>query len=626
MLNKEYIDKTKYIEILENTKKNSFICFRPRRFGKSVFISMLKEYYDCNNINDITFNELYIGKNQTKRKNSFLILDFDFSGFKTSNFIEFNNLFNSYINGQIYLFLIKYKDLLYDIEVNKENCIENLNLLVGQINIKKYRLYILIDEYDTSVNRCLVNKKNEKENIENIVNIENIENTFKSFFSNIKKYTQQGVYAFVTGVTPLALSEYTSGYNSAYDISLLPEFNETYGLNETEVRNCLEKFIDKNNYFSIIDELMIKLKEKHNGYRFTKYDETFSKNDKGEIIKIPIPIEAMYNPTRILYAINMIKTKFKNISEEYLNNNLELCKILLNFDDEPNSKPAEHILEFIVNNSLFQEISENLLLNGSIECKLQNRFTLSKLNDDINIHKVSLLSFLYFMGALTICDKNKDTLIIPNEIAKKEFIKEGLNLYKWEPTDLDIIKDGIIKLINENEIYTLCYAIDNMVLSKLSDNQVIHHNEAALVQIFFDAFLYTFASYDIFSEYKVNLNKKEAIDLALKTKDKTTNLYFEFKNISMNNINTDTNNWEKLTEFSNNYMKYDDDKILNLSIKDEKQKFYEKTVGDYFKKGIQDVKKKYLNQLKNQKENSKIIIFLILRVGLRRLIIQEIKE
>ena len=212
------------------------------------------------------------------------------------------------------------------------------------------------------------------------------------------------------------------------------------------------------------------------------------------------------------------------------------------------------------------------------------------------------------------------------KLQKRSLLKKGLNLYKWEPTDLDIIKDGIIKLINENEIYTLCYAIDNMVLSKLSDNQVIHHNEAALVQIFFDAFLYTFASYDIFSEYKVNLNKKEAIDLALKTKDKTTNLYFEFKNISMNNINTDTNNWEKLTEFSNNYMKYDDDKILNLSIKDEKQKFYEKTVGDYFKKGIQDVKKKYLNQLKNQKENSKIIIFLILRVGLRRLIIQEIKE
>ena len=70
---------------------------------------------------------------------------------------------------------------------------------------------------------------------------------------------------------------------------------------------------------------------------------------------------------------------------------------------------------------------------------------------------------------------------------------------------------------------------------------------------------------------------------------------------------------------------YDDDFVLLFPIKYSFQKYYRKTVDEYFKKGIIDVKKKYFDQLKIQNDNSKIIIFLILRVGLRRLIFQEIK-
>jgi hypothetical protein len=190
VLKNKYVDKTKYIEELEKTEKNSFICFRPRRFGKSLVILMLKEYYNIKNKNETTFDNLYIGKNPTKIKNQFLILDFDFSGIITTNFEEFNKLFNNYINGKIINFIIEYKDYLTpNYKNNNDYCIENLNDLIEEIKRSKQKLYILIDEYDTCVNRCL-KIKNEKENIE----FENkIENIFQCFFSNIKKYTQNGV-------------------------------------------------------------------------------------------------------------------------------------------------------------------------------------------------------------------------------------------------------------------------------------------------------------------------------------------------------------------------------------------------------------------------------------------------
>jgi hypothetical protein len=201
VLKNKYIDKTKYIEEIEKTEKNSLICFRPRRFGKTLVILMLKEYYNIKNENETTFDNLYIGKNPTKIKNQFLILHFDFSGINITNFEEFNKLFNNYINGKIIYFLIEYKDYLTpNYKNNNENCNENLNDLIEEIRCSKQKLYILIDDYDTIVNKCL-KIKNEKENIEKI------ENIFQCFFSNIKKYTQNGVYAFVTGVTPLELSE-----------------------------------------------------------------------------------------------------------------------------------------------------------------------------------------------------------------------------------------------------------------------------------------------------------------------------------------------------------------------------------------------------------------------------------
>ncbi len=77
-----YVDKTKYIEVLEQFNEKYICFFRPRRFGKSLFVSLLCNYYDKTKAKafDAVFSELYIGKNPTPLKNAYYIMDFDFSG------------------------------------------------------------------------------------------------------------------------------------------------------------------------------------------------------------------------------------------------------------------------------------------------------------------------------------------------------------------------------------------------------------------------------------------------------------------------------------------------------------------------------------------------------------------
>ncbi|MDR2757099.1 MAG: AAA family ATPase [Planctomycetaceae bacterium] len=80
-----YVDKTQYIELLEQEPAKSQLFIRPRRFGKSLFLSTLSYYYDANSSEEFEqlFGDLYIGNNPTPKRNSYAVMRFDFSGNKT---------------------------------------------------------------------------------------------------------------------------------------------------------------------------------------------------------------------------------------------------------------------------------------------------------------------------------------------------------------------------------------------------------------------------------------------------------------------------------------------------------------------------------------------------------------
>ena len=130
-----YVDKTSYIEQLENLPEPYIMFLRPRKFGKTLFTSTLENYYDLQKVNkfDKLFGNTYIGKNPTKLKNSYHILKFNFSGIDTTDEESTIKSFKNEVASSIKFFTEKYG---IDFFVNREDEAENiLDNLIKAFNI-----------------------------------------------------------------------------------------------------------------------------------------------------------------------------------------------------------------------------------------------------------------------------------------------------------------------------------------------------------------------------------------------------------------------------------------------------------------------------------------------------------
>ncbi|MCS7029841.1 MAG: AAA family ATPase, partial [Bacteroidia bacterium] len=101
-----YVDKTSYIELLEKKKEKRVVYLRPRRFGKSLFVSLLEHYYDINRKADFQklFGKYYIGQNPTPLANGYRILFFNFSGINTTTLQSSFSGFLSKVRESIQIF------------------------------------------------------------------------------------------------------------------------------------------------------------------------------------------------------------------------------------------------------------------------------------------------------------------------------------------------------------------------------------------------------------------------------------------------------------------------------------------------------------------------------------------
>ena len=253
-----FVDKTKFIEILESLESFSMF-LRPRRFGKSLLISMLHYYYDVfykEQFNTL-FKDTYIGKHPTKEKNSYHILRFDFSSVSVEDVHE---SFSYNVKTVLNSFIEK-----YNLPVEKTD-----NPKFTFVNIFDYfqkqedkNLFILIDEYDHFANRLLLL---DKQNYKGVVS----EKTafFKELFTLLKSATGAEnaplKKMFITGVTPMVMYDVTSGFNIGKNLSLNPKLNDMVGINEEELNELIEYY-----YVEDIDRNL--LKEWYNNYRFSQY-------------------------------------------------------------------------------------------------------------------------------------------------------------------------------------------------------------------------------------------------------------------------------------------------------------------------------------------------------------------
>ena len=415
--NRYYVDKTMFIPALETFKFQTFL--RPRRYGKSLMINMLAAYYDVayKDRFDELFGDLYIGKNPTAERNKYLILKFDFSKVDP-DYNKTQQSFNDLVLTVLTDFVERYKDLLPDGSVQEIRAQDNSNTaftkLLSIVRRTQHCIYAIIDEYDNFANTLLADSEN------NYRDLTHGDGFFRLFFNNLKACTNDNDAAvsriMISGVTPLTLSDVTSGYNIGDNISTNYKFNSLVGFTETEYRQMLEYYRDATGVFKhTVDQLI----------EITKpwYDNNcFSNDSVGE--------ERMYNSDMGLYFI-----------KNYIQNGGEIPEKMVDKNVKTDYNKMVALIRFEKNfgnkTSLIQRINND----GQIYAQIEDEFALQDLDKYEN-----LVSLMYYMGLLSIggYDTGDTLLIVPNATVRQQYFKYLKQSYKdfisWK-TDDNVMTD-----------------------------------------------------------------------------------------------------------------------------------------------------------------------------------------
>ena len=262
-----YVDKTMFIPELEKQPRNLFF-IRPRRFGKSIFLSMLYSYYDCTQSHKFQslFGNLWIGQHPTPLQGKYQVLFLDFSQI-TGNIDKLETKFNSYLSINLDAFVRQYSEY-YQAEMEEilaqEDFEEKMELIFKAAKAHKYHLYLIIDEYDNFTN-VILNERGEKV-YHAITHADGFyRDVFKKFKGNFERI-------FMMGVSPVTLDDVTSGFNIGWNISIKPEFDEMLGFSTTDV---VEMFTYYKEHGSIpadsdIDAIVNDMKPWYDNYCFAK--------------------------------------------------------------------------------------------------------------------------------------------------------------------------------------------------------------------------------------------------------------------------------------------------------------------------------------------------------------------
>jgi len=375
-----YVDKTSYIEKLENLSEPNIMFLRPRKFGKTLFTSVLENYYDIQTADKFEklFGHTYIGKHPTKLKNTYHILRFNFSGISTETIETTMQGFRENVENSIQDFIQKYHIEFYlNKELSTEGMLDNL-FTAFKYQKKEEKIYVIIDEYDHFANELLsfhtdhfkdLVSKNEK---------------IRKWYEILKKGTESVVdRIFITGVAPITLDSLTSGFNISKDITQDVQFNEMMGFTREELIDLMEEQqIGKEEQAEILPIM----KENYDGYGFSVEAE-----------------KKMYNSNMCLYfladyiGIGKIPTKLidSNIASDYskLGKMLDLCK------GENKTEIIEKTIEGI---GILSEIKD-------------------KFNPAMEFTEEDMISMLFYLGYLTIQGKvmQMPKLGIPNKVMKE---------------------------------------------------------------------------------------------------------------------------------------------------------------------------------------------------------------
>ena len=451
-----FADKSGIIEFLDDEGMTPYpVLLRPRRFGKSTFVQMLKCFYDLSYKDryDEIFSTKKIYAENLASHNTYHVIYFNFSGISGKDGDTLIDSFIIAVDLGIADFMERYPDFVFNpTEAEKKTPSGFIRAFFKAYKLypaKKF-LYIMIDEYDNFAKRVL------SEDLELFQVITRSVGFIKDFYSAIKDGASSIVAkTFITGVSSVSLDSLTSGFNISLNVTSEACFNEYAGFTEAELAELIPQLLDLEKIGVSADAIIARMKPVYDGYCFSQEAE-----------------HTVFNSSLCLYYLDEMSLAGKFLPpEDYLDpaSNHDGLKLQQLFDIAEDGLADEVIRTYLSGNRfLLKELAENINLNKK-----------SKYN------RIQLLSMLYYLGYLTIDTKpapdGKLALKIPNLFMSKLFAQCIADMrLKTNTLFTDSLLDISALMAVKDDLSTFATSCTEF-LSSIFTNQVLTHmSEMAL--------------------------------------------------------------------------------------------------------------------------------------------------
>jgi hypothetical protein len=502
-----YQDRTMYIRQLEETTSRFLFYLRPRRFGKSLFVSMLWYYYGLEHKEKFEniFGKLAVGKKPTALANGYLVLTFEFSGIMTDTPKHTFEGFFSKVIDSTRDFLSEYKQF-FTAEQQKDILSKDQPNRVIQQLFAYYKLnkvpipiYVMIDEYDHFANELI------SFNFDHFKEIVTENGYVRKFYEAIKTATWDSVVhrIFITGVSPITIDSMTSGFNIAANLSLDVNFHVMMGFEEKEVSGILQKIGTKK---ADLPTVLEDLQTWYDGY-------LFNHNAKAHV----------YNPDMVLSFAQHYQT-YKRYPDSLLNANIA--------SDYGKIKNI-----FRIQNREYENLEALRILTetGEISSELTIQFSFIK-----TFGEDDLISLLFYMGFLTIKRRELSNNIFqfPNFVIKRLYADYFVSMLQNKaglPIDNAPLNNAIMDLATTGNLKPFMSQVTE-ILKILSNRDAYHFNEMSLKAIFVSC-LYQQKFYYVHSEYETDKGYADIFLEAIRGYDPNYQVAFELKYIKKKDKN-----------------------------------------------------------------------------------------
>lgn len=450
-----YVDKTHFLSQMEEMSDRFLFFLRPRRFGKSLHLSVMEHYYGIQYKGsfDSLFGNTWIGKHPTSLRNSYHTLSFNFSGIETSDAASIKDSFISKVISGISGFYSSYPAIervsqeLYELEEFPSGVVTRFfsSLKLNGFNGK---IFLFIDEYDHFTNELFSFRE------EHFKEVVSRNGWVRKFYEIVKQYMGEGLIDrfFATGVTPVTLDSMTSGFNVAKNISLDPEYNTMAGFTEDELLGLIQYTIDPKENLDK-DRLLADMRDWYNGSKFSVRAD-----------------EKVYNPQLVASFLVEFGKEHRypdvmadhNVTSDY--------KKIFSILDRLQREDASGVLHTILEE---KEIVSGLTL---------------QFNPELQYSRTDAVSMLFYNGLLTLESSQLDLIkyVIPNYVIHQIYWDALRKRYETEYSmSMDIGDTGriIIEMALEGKIDKLI-AYMKLVLSKISNRDLQNFRESNLKMMF----------------------------------------------------------------------------------------------------------------------------------------------